>query len=76
MVFSIAGFNNEAKKGKDIAHKYCRLWQTEITKLGANMVVDLTKKNISQAAYNLKKADLNKQTEDLNKCIKLVNSLK
>jgi len=76
MVFSVAGFNNEAKKGKAAAHNYCRVWQTELTKTGANLVVELTKKSISQAAYNLKRADLNKQTEDLNKCIKLMNTLK
>jgi len=76
MTFSIMGFNAEAKKGKDAAHKYCRVWQTALTKAGADLVVELTKKTITQAVYNLKKADLNKQTEDLNKCIKLVNTLK
>jgi hypothetical protein len=66
----------EAKKGKDAAHKYCRAWQTELTSMSAGLVVDLTQKKINQQIYNLKRADLNKQTEELNKCIALVNTLK
>jgi len=73
---SIAGFNTEAKKGKDAARKYCQLWQTELTKTGADLVVQLTKKMLSQASYNDKRAALNKSTEDLNKCIKLINSMR
>ena len=70
---SITEFNNEAKKGKDAAHRYCQAWQLEIASAGAALVVELTSKKINRAVYNLKRADLNKQTEALNKCIKEVN---
>jgi uncharacterized protein (DUF2164 family) len=71
---SISGFNEEARKGRDAATKYCQIWQFEITKIGASLTVDFTSKKITQAVYNLKRDELKKQTEDLNKCIKTLNS--
>ncbi|MCL2400491.1 MAG: hypothetical protein FWC91_12205 [Defluviitaleaceae bacterium] len=73
MTRSISEFNKEAKKGKDAAHRYCQAWQLEIASEGAKLVVDLTSQKINRSVYNLKRADLNKQTEALNRCIKEVN---
>jgi len=71
---SIAGFNQEAKMGRDAAMKYCQIWQFELTKISSSLVADLTSKKITQSVYNLKREELKKQTEDLNKCITLLNS--
>jgi len=74
MLRSVAGYNAEAKKGRDEARKYCQVWQFELTKLGAVLISDLTSKKITQAVYNLKREELNRQTEDLNKCIASMNA--
>jgi hypothetical protein len=71
---SIAGFNAEAKAGRDAAMKYVQIWQFELTKISSALVTDLTAKKITQSVYNLKRDELKKQTEDLNKCIQLLNS--
>jgi len=71
---SIAGFNTEARKGRDDAIKYCKAWEYEIMRISTALNVDFTSKKITQAVFNLKKDELKKQTEDLNKCIKLLNS--
>ena len=71
---SVTGYNLEAKKGRDEAMKYCQAWQFELTKIGAVLIADLTNKKITQAVYNLKREELNRQTEDLNKCIKTMNA--
>ena len=73
---NIAGYNMEAKKSREDAMKYCQAWQFELTKIGAVLIADLTNKNITQAVYNLKREELNRQTEDLNKCIKSINAKK
>ena len=73
MARSIWEFNKEANKGAEAAHKYCQAWQLEIATAGALLVVELTNNKISRVVYNAKRADLNKQTEALNKCIKEVN---
>ncbi|MCL2388393.1 MAG: hypothetical protein FWC89_12740 [Defluviitaleaceae bacterium] len=74
MARSVAEYNVEAKKSKEAAMKYCQAWQFELTKIGAMLISDLTSKKITQAVYNLKREDLNRQTEDLNKCIKAINA--
>lgn len=71
---NVAGYNTEAKKGREEAKKYCQAWQFELTKLGAVLIADLTNKKITQAVYKLKREELNRQTEDLNKCIKAMNA--
>jgi hypothetical protein len=71
---TISGFNDEARKGRDAAMKYCQIWQFEITKLSTTLTLDFTGKKITQAVYNLKHEELKKQTEDLNKCIKTLNA--
>lgn len=73
---NITGYNAEAKKGRDAAMKYCQAWQFELTKIGAVLIADLTNKRITQAVYNIKREELNRQTEDLNKCIKTLNAQK
>jgi hypothetical protein len=73
---TVAGFNLEAKKGKEAARRYCQMWQMDLMKMGTDLSVELTKKMINQATYNVKRADLNKKTEELNKCIKLMNETK
>jgi len=74
MTRSVSGYNAEAKKGRDEARKYCQTWQFELTKLGAVLIADLTNKKITQAVYNLKREELNRQTEELNKCIGAMNA--
>ncbi|MCL2576732.1 MAG: hypothetical protein FWE27_01595 [Defluviitaleaceae bacterium] len=74
MARSVAGYNMEAKKGRDEARKYCQAWQFELTKLGAVLIADFTNKKITQAVYNFKREELNRQTEDLNKCINSMNA--
>ncbi|MCL1842840.1 MAG: hypothetical protein FWF79_03430 [Defluviitaleaceae bacterium] len=74
MARSVSGYNAEAQKGRDAALKYCQAWQFELSKIGANLVADLTSKKITQAVYNLKREELNRQTEDLNKCVRAVNA--
>ena len=74
MARSVSGFNDEVKKGKDSALKYCQAWQFELTKIGAVLIAEYTNKKITQPVYNLKREELNRQTEDLNKCIKALNS--
>ena len=71
---TISGFNEEAKKGRDAAMKYCQIWQFEITKISTALTIDFTGKKITQAVYNLKRDELKKQTEDLNKCIAVLNA--
>jgi uncharacterized FlaG/YvyC family protein len=71
---SIAGYNAEAKRSREDAMKYCQVWQFEITKISSALTADLTSKKITQAVYNVRREDLKKQTEDLNKCIKTLNS--
>jgi hypothetical protein len=75
MTRSVAGFNEEAKKGKEAATKYCQAWQFELTKIGSMLIADLTSKKITQPVYNLKREELTKHTENLNKCIQAVNKL-
>jgi hypothetical protein len=74
MARSVSGFNEEARKSKEDAMKYCKAWQFELTKIGAMLVSELTSKQISQAVYNLKREELNRQTDALNKCIGVLNS--
>jgi hypothetical protein len=74
MARSVAGYNAEAKKSREDAKKYCQTWQFELTKLSAMLISDLTNKKITQAVYNLKREDLNRQTTDLNKCIASMNA--
>ena len=76
MTRSVSGYNTEVKKGRDEAQKYCQAWQFELTKIGAVLIADLTNKVITRAVYNLKREELNRQTEDLNKCIRSLNSSK
>jgi hypothetical protein len=64
----------EAKKGRDEAVKYCKIWEYEIMRITTALNVDYTTKKITQAVYNLKKDELKQQTEDLNKCIKALNT--
>ena len=71
---SIAGYNAEAQKSREAAQKYCQAWQFELTKIGTSLIAELTSKKLTQAAYNLKREQLNRQTEDLNKCIQLMNA--
>lgn len=73
MQYSTAGYNKEAKRGRDEAMKYCHAWQREIMRASSNLIADLSSKKINQATYNLKRAELNKQTESLNDCIAAVN---
>jgi len=49
-------------------------WQFELTKIGAVLIADFTNKKITQAVYNFKREELNRQTEDLNKCINSMNA--
>jgi hypothetical protein len=74
MARSVSGYNLEAKKSREDAQRYCQAWQFELTKLGAMLISDLTNKKISQAVYNLKREELNRQTADLNKCIASMNA--
>lgn len=71
---SIAGYNEEAKKGREAAQKYCQLWQFELTKMGTVLTTEYMAKKITQAVYNLKREELNRQTEALNKCIATMNA--
>ncbi|MCL1883026.1 MAG: hypothetical protein FWF81_04640 [Defluviitaleaceae bacterium] len=71
---SIAGFNSEAKKSKEAAAKYCQIWQFELTKINTILATELSSKKITQAVYNVKREELKRQNEDLNKCIKLLNT--
>ncbi|MCL2355673.1 MAG: hypothetical protein FWC70_00770 [Defluviitaleaceae bacterium] len=74
MTRSIAGYNAEAKKGREAAMKYCQLWQFELTKIGTALAADYMAKKITQAVYNIKREELNRQTEALNKCISTMNA--
>ncbi|MCL1877702.1 MAG: hypothetical protein FWF80_02475 [Defluviitaleaceae bacterium] len=71
---SINGYNEEAKKGREAAMKYCQLWQFELTKMSTALSSDYMAKKITQAVYNVKREELNKQTEQLNKCISTMNA--
>ncbi|MCL2047886.1 MAG: hypothetical protein FWG87_04070 [Defluviitaleaceae bacterium] len=71
---SVAGFNMEVKKGRDEAVKYCKAWEFEIMRISTNLTLEYTSKKITQAVFNLKKEELNRQTEELNKCIKALNA--
>jgi len=71
---SVAGFNAEGKKGRDDAVKYCKAWEYELMRISTALNVEYTSKKISQAVYNLRKEELKKQTEDLNKCIQALNA--
>jgi hypothetical protein len=71
---SVTGFNAEGRKGREDAVKYCKAWEYELMRVSTALNVDYTSKKISQAVYNLKKEELKKQTEELNKCIQTLNS--
>ena len=64
----------EVKKGRDEAVKYCKAWEFEIMRISTNLTLEYTSKKITQAVFNLKKEELNRQTEELNKCIKALNA--
>ena len=74
MARTVSGFNDAAKGGIDEARKYCQAWQFEITKLNAMLVSEWTAKKITQPVYTMKREELNKQAEALNKCIAIVNT--
>jgi len=71
---SVSGYNEEARKGREEAVKYVKAWQFELSKLSAMLISDFTSKKISQAVYNLKRDEINKNTEDLNNCVKALNN--
>jgi hypothetical protein len=74
MARSVSGYNKKKKKSREAAMKYVQAWQFELTKIGSILISDLTSKKITQAVYNLKREDLQKQTEGLNKCIQTLNA--
>ncbi|MCL1862734.1 MAG: hypothetical protein FWF78_04110 [Defluviitaleaceae bacterium] len=74
MARSVSGYNDEARISREHAMKYVQIWQFELTKIGAALTADLSSKKITKAVYDMRKAELVKSTEDLNKCIKTLNA--
>lgn len=74
MARSVTGYNEEARISRDNAMKYVKIWEFELIKIGAALTADLTSKRITKAIYDMRKAELAKSTEDLNKCIKALNA--
>jgi hypothetical protein len=74
--YTITGFNAEAKKGRMAAMKYCQEWQMELVNAGMVLTTELTGHKIDKALYNVRREALNKQTKDLNDCVRMVNNVK
>jgi len=75
MTKSIIGFNDAARRGKDVATTYCQLWRSEITKESTVLANELVNKKIDKNTYNFRRERLNKSTKDLNDCIASLNKL-
>ncbi|MDR0292540.1 MAG: hypothetical protein LBH95_00090 [Oscillospiraceae bacterium] len=55
--------------GRDAGVAYCKEWQKELAAEGNSLMVQFKAGKLDTRAYNIKRAELNKQTQELNSCV-------
>ncbi|MCL1807227.1 MAG: hypothetical protein FWG31_05955 [Oscillospiraceae bacterium] len=71
---SSVGLQREIQTGgRDAGSAYCRAWQKEITDQGNTLNQLLRSQKIDNKTFNVHRLELNKQTQELNSCVAVLN---